>query len=147
MYPIGHFALGYLSSEISSKISKEKVNYPIIFIVSIIPDIDLFIPFVEHRGSTHSIVVAILIFLPFIIKYKRGFSYFASLASHSLIGDFFTAYGCRLFWPIVPFWYKTPRPYRLSGRPLMIVEVSLFVLMIISILWKKIRTRTRSVLV
>lgn len=147
MYPIGHFALGYFSSEISSKSCKEKVNYPINFIISIIPDVDLFIPFVEHRGPTHSIVVTILIFLPIIIRYKRVFSYFTSLASHSLIGDFFTFYGCRLFWPIVPFWYKTPRPYRLSGRPLMLVEVSLFVLMIISILWKKIRTRTRSVLV
>jgi hypothetical protein len=28
--------------------------------------------------------------LPIIIRYKRGFSYFTSLASHSLIGDFIT---------------------------------------------------------
>jgi membrane-bound metal-dependent hydrolase YbcI (DUF457 family) len=101
MDSMGHFALGYFSSEIIGKINKEKVNYPIIYTVSIMPDIDLFIPFVEDRGPTHSIVIAFLIFLPIIIKYKRGYSYSSSLASHSLIGDFFTAYGCRLFWPMV----------------------------------------------
>jgi len=141
MYPIGHLALGYFSSEIISKITKEKVNYPIMYIVSIIPDIDLYISYLEHRGPTHSIVVAILIFLPIIIVYKRGFSYFASLASHSLIGDFFTFNGCRLFWPIVPFWYKAPRPFRIEESSLICVEVSLFVLMIISIMWKKISAR------
>jgi membrane-bound metal-dependent hydrolase YbcI (DUF457 family) len=141
MYPIGHFALGYFSSEIVGKITKEKVNYPIVYIVSIIPDIDLFISSIEHRGPTHSIVVAILIFLPIIIVYKHGFSYFASLASHSLIGDFFTFNGCRLFWPIVPFWYRAPRPYRIEERSLILVEASLFVLMIKSIMWKKLRMR------
>lgn len=105
------------------------------------PDIDFFIPFVEHRGPTHSIVIAFLIFMSIIIKYKRGYSYFATLTSHSLIGDFYTAYGCRLFWPIVPFWYKASRPYIVTGKLLKMVEASLLVLMMISVLWKNIRVK------
>ena len=136
MYPIGHFALGYFSCKLVCRLDKEKVNYPMIFFLSILPDIDIYLPFLEHRGPTHSIVLAVILFIPIYMKYRHGLAYFASLASHSLIGDYFTAYGVKLFWPLSLNWYKANQPFLLTGRTSTIVEISLFVLMIISMLWK-----------
>jgi hypothetical protein len=49
MYPLGHFALGYFSGMIIGKFTREEVNIPIIWLISILPDVDIFFPFIEHR--------------------------------------------------------------------------------------------------
>lgn len=103
MFAVGHFALAYLLGKSSSRILKVQPNIPLLLVLSIIPDIDiLFEPFVAdiHRGPTHSIITAIMIFLPFFALYKqRAIPYFLALTSHALIGDFIIGGQIQLFWP------------------------------------------------
>ena len=75
------------------------VNLPLLLTVSILPDIDLLLRFIQHRGPTHSLIMAVVFMTPFFFVYgKVAVPYFVALASHWLIGDFFTG-GTRLFWP------------------------------------------------
>jgi len=78
---------------------------PLLFFVSLLPDIDLIIPSLQHRGPTHSLIIYCLLFLPAFITYgKVAAPYFLALAQHSLISDYLTG-GTQLFWPITTNWY------------------------------------------
>jgi membrane-bound metal-dependent hydrolase YbcI (DUF457 family) len=94
-------ALAYLLGKASGKLFKVNFNIPLILVLSIIPDIDLiFLPSM-HRGPTHSIITATLLFIPFFLLYRqKAIPYFAGLASHSLIGDFFIGGQLQLLWPL-----------------------------------------------
>ena len=82
------------------------MNIPLLFLASIIPDVDLFIPGVEHRGPTHSIILATLIFIPIFTHYgKDAAPYFIALIQHALIGDYLTGGGIQLLWPINAIFY------------------------------------------
>lgn len=84
----------------SAKLLKTKVNVPAALVLSVIPDIDILIPFLEHRGPTHSIITALIIFIPVFAIYRRKAApYFLALASHSLIGDYIAGGRTQLFWP------------------------------------------------
>lgn len=101
MYAVGHLALGYLTGKATSKLLNVNVNIPLLFLASIIPDIDLLIPGLQHRGPTHSLIVSILIFIPLVAYYgKRAVPYFVALTQHSLIGDYITGGGIQLLWPL-----------------------------------------------
>ncbi len=103
-FAVGHMALAYLLGKASAKLLKVNFNIPLILVLSIIPDIDiLFEPLIPsfHRGPTHSIIIAILVFIPFFLLYRRKAApYFAALASHSLIGDFLIGGQVQLLWPL-----------------------------------------------
>jgi len=82
------------------------VNIPLLFVASVIPDIDLLIPGLEHRGPTHSLIIFFLLFLPAFMLYGKGaMPYFIALAQHSLIGDYLTGGGIQLLWPLTLHWY------------------------------------------
>ncbi|MEM2779698.1 MAG: metal-dependent hydrolase [Candidatus Bathyarchaeia archaeon] len=99
-YAVGHFALGYLTAKLTAHFTNTEVNMPIILALSVAPDIDLIIPFIEHRGPSHSILMAIIIFIPIIILFRKGaLPYLVALIQHSLIGDFITG-KTQLFWPL-----------------------------------------------
>ena len=49
---------------------KQEVNLPLVFLFSLIPDVDILIPGVEHRTITHSIITATAIFTPLFIRYR-----------------------------------------------------------------------------
>ncbi len=69
--------------------------------LSVIPDVDLLIPFLKHRGPTHSIITSLIIFIPiFAIYHKKAAPYFIALIQHSLIGDYIAGGGTQLLWPI-----------------------------------------------
>jgi membrane-bound metal-dependent hydrolase YbcI (DUF457 family) len=97
-------ALAYLLGKASAKLLKVNLNIPLILVLSIIPDIDiLFEPLIAdiHRGPTHSIIAAIVVFIPFFLLYRqRATPYFAAVASHSLIGDFLIGGQIQLLWPL-----------------------------------------------
>ena len=98
-------ALAYLLAKGSGKLLKVNFNIPLVLVLSIIPDIDIIIGYLLnaeiHRGPTHSIIVAILVFIPFFLYYRqRAAPYFVALASHSVIGDFFIGGQLQLFWPL-----------------------------------------------
>jgi membrane-bound metal-dependent hydrolase YbcI (DUF457 family) len=104
-FAVGHFGLAYLLGIGLAKVLKTYVNIPILLVLSILPDVDLIYDFFMkteiHRGPTHSIIIAILAFIPFFILYrKKAIPYFAALSSHSLIGDFLVAGHVQLLWPL-----------------------------------------------
>ena len=100
MFAVGHFALGYLTGKTASKTLNVNINLPLIFLASVLPDADIMIPFLEHRGPLHSILVLSALFLPLFILYKKKAApYFVALVQHSLIGDVPTG-GAQLLWPI-----------------------------------------------
>jgi membrane-bound metal-dependent hydrolase YbcI (DUF457 family) len=78
----------------------------LVLTLSIIPDIDLIIPFLEHRGPTHSIVTAFIVFIPiFAIYNKKAIPYLIALIQHSLIGDYTTGGRIQLLWPLTTGYY------------------------------------------
>ncbi|MGB9853553.1 MAG: metal-dependent hydrolase [Candidatus Bathyarchaeales archaeon] len=95
-------ALGYLSGKTSGELLKAKVNLPLIFMLSVAPDIDLLFPlFIQHRGPTHSIIMAFVVFVPFFVVYRRkAIPYFAAFVQHSLIGDYVAGGNVQLLWPV-----------------------------------------------
>jgi membrane-bound metal-dependent hydrolase YbcI (DUF457 family) len=105
MYAVGHLALGYLSGKTASKILGVKINIPLLFLASVLPDIDLLVPGLEHRGPMHSVIVFCLLFIPiFILFKKRAIPYFLALTQHSLIGDYLTG-ETQILWPVTTNWY------------------------------------------
>jgi len=104
-FAVGHLAVGYLLGTLSARFLKTKINIPIALALSIIPDSDilfekLHVPFIMHRGPVHSIITALIIFLPFFLIYRaRAIPYFLALVQHFLIGDYLTG-GSQLLWPV-----------------------------------------------
>ncbi len=97
-------ALGYLLSKTSAKLLKVNINVPLVLVLSVLPDIDIVFDFLFnieiHRGPTHSVISAILIFIPFFLLYRqKAVPYFTALVSHSLIADFLIGGQLLLLWP------------------------------------------------
>ena len=100
MYAVGHFALGYLTGKIASKSLNINVNLPLLFFASIVPDIDLLIHGLEHRGPLHSVIFFSVLFVPLLLLYRKSaVPYFVAVLQHLLIGDFLTG-GAQLLWPL-----------------------------------------------
>jgi hypothetical protein len=92
--------LGYITGKGSSKLAKVKTNLPLLLAASVLPDVDLLLRFLVHRGPTHSFITLTVLMIPFFIVYrKQAIPYYAALLSHILIGDFLTG-GVELFWPL-----------------------------------------------
>lgn len=102
MFAVGHMAFGYLLGKGSAARLKVSLNIPVVLVLSIIPDIDILLGLEGfHRGPTHSVVVAFLIFVPLFVVYrKKAVPYFLALLSHGLIGDLIVGGNIQLFWPI-----------------------------------------------
>jgi len=107
-FAVGHMALGYLTSKASSKALGVRINIPLIFLGSMLPDVDLLLG-LQHRGPTHSLIVYAAIFVPvFFLLGKRVVPFFVSLAQHSLLGDLLTGGGVQLLWPVTSRQYGMP---------------------------------------
>lgn len=105
-FAVGHLALGYITGKATSKLLNVNINIPLLFVISVLPDIDLLIPGLEHRGLTHSIIFLSLLSLPvFLFFRKRATPYFIAVIQHSLIGDYLTGGGVQLLWPATLQWY------------------------------------------
>ena len=137
-------ALGYLVGKASAKLLKVNINMPLILVLSVFPDIDIILNFlfnVEiHRGPTHSIISAILVFIPFFILYRQKVvPYFVALISHSLIADFIVGGQLQLLWPLSSRefgLYQFGFPYIAIDSPVNVAfEFSLFVIAVF-VMWK-----------
>ena len=126
MLVFGHIALGLLAGKGISRMTSHQPNVALLMILSLLPDVDLAFPWVQHRGPTHSVVVAAALYLSFfLLSHRKTLPYFASLASHSLVGDFFTDRGTQLFWPLSNDWVKNQSTL-VTGSPFeMILELVL----------------------
>ena len=128
MYAVGHLALGYLSGKTASKILNVSINLPLIFLISVLPDIDLVIPTLHHRGPSHSIVVFSIFFLPaFILFKKKAVPYFVALLQHSLIGDYIIG-DSQLLWPVTPNWYGSGLGLKVTSTTNILIEWILFLI-------------------
>jgi membrane-bound metal-dependent hydrolase YbcI (DUF457 family) len=135
LFAVGHMALAYLFGKGSAKPLGVKINIPLLLVLAVLPDIDLAYGYFTndyiHRGPTHSIVVAVLVFIPVFIVYgKRAIPYFLALISHSLVGDLFIGGEVQLFWPFstMGFGINQVGPYLVDVNTTIdsVVEVSLF---------------------
>ncbi len=105
MLATGHTALGYIIARIASYRTKEPINIPLVWALSLAPDIDFLLPGVVHLGPTHSVVLALLVFIPFFIwKRWKAVPYFLALVSHSILGDLVTNKAVMLLWPVSSRW-------------------------------------------
>lgn len=117
--------MGYITGKSSSKLAKVKVNLPLLFAVSVFPDVDLILSFLMHRGPTHSLITITVLMIPFFIVYrKQAIPYYAALLSHILIGDFFTG-GVELFWPMSQGWFGVLN-IEVNGLTNVVAELGLF---------------------
>lgn len=101
-------ALGYLTGKFSSKLLRVNINISLVLLLSLLPDIDILIPGLEHRGPAHSVFIYTIISLPaFMIYKRRAVPYFAALVQHSLLGDLLTGgnQGVQILWPLTSNWY------------------------------------------
>ncbi len=132
-------ALAYLLSKASAKLLKVNLNVPLILVLSVLPDIDIIFNFLLniqiHRGPTHSVISAILIFIPAFILYRqKAVPYFAALVSHSLIADFLIGGQLQLLWPL------STREFgfafiAIDGPVNITLEFTLFVIAVLA-MWK-----------
>lgn len=109
-FAVGHLALGYIVSKASAKLLKTKLNIPVVLLLSVIPDIDIliemFVPAVKHRGATHSVVMAFVVFIPvFAVYRKKAIPYLVALIQHSLMGDYVSGGPIQLLWPVTTQYY------------------------------------------
>jgi membrane-bound metal-dependent hydrolase YbcI (DUF457 family) len=117
--------LGYIFGKGSSKLAKVKVNLPLLLAASVLPDVDLILRFIMHRGPTHSIITITVLMIPFFAIYrKQAIPYYAALLSHILIGDFFTG-GIELLWPLSQHWFGALN-YSVTSLTIQITELTLF---------------------
>jgi hypothetical protein len=105
-FAVGHLALGYILGKTSAHFMKTKLNVPIVLTLSIIPDIDILVPFLQHRGPAHSIIVLFMVFVPiFAIYRKKAIPYFLALIQHPLVGDYIAGGPLQLLWPLTTRYY------------------------------------------
>lgn len=101
MFAVGHLAFGYLFAKACQKFLKVDINLPLVFLLSLLPDTDLLISGLVHRGVTHSIIVLSFAFLPIFMFYqKRSVPYFVAIVQHSFPDDFLTGEGTQILWPL-----------------------------------------------
>lgn len=101
-------SLGYILGKASAKALKTNPNVPLLFVLSILPDVDILAEHVSglhellpHRGPLHSVFMMLIVFIPIFAVYrKRALPYFIALVSHALIGDYLTGGNLQLFWPL-----------------------------------------------
>jgi len=128
LFAIGHFGLGYLLGKAFAKISKVEVNLGLLLTASVFPDLDLvFSRYIVHRGPSHSLLFALIVFLPLFVKFKRKtIPYFVAFLSHSLIGDIFSG-GVQLFWPFSKDLFYLLN-FSVTNNLSIILELALFVI-------------------
>ena len=81
--------------------AKEKLFFPAIIILGVLPDVDLFLYRygIEHHTFFHSIVFWIVLFLPALLIFRfKALPYLVAVLQHFVFGDFFVG-KVMLFWP------------------------------------------------
>jgi membrane-bound metal-dependent hydrolase YbcI (DUF457 family) len=120
-------ALAYLIAKPTSKLLKTNLLIPFAMVFSILPDVDIIVPSL-HRGPSHSLITALVIFIPiFALYHKKALPYFLALVSHSLIGDFLIGGQIQLLWPLTQnkygnYWFYT----RITDPANIALELTLF---------------------
>ena len=135
MYPLGHMALGYFSARATRSVTKGNYNLFLVWFISVSPDIDMLIPFLTHRGATHSLVAILIFAVPVLLLRRVWLPYVAALGSHALIGDLITGTkhtpGSMLLWPFTSSFIDIGVYLRMGSLIELGLELVLFILMIL----------------
>jgi hypothetical protein len=104
-------ALSYITGKLSAKPLNVSLNIPLVLTLSVLPDIDLLIPTLQHGGPAHSIVLYFMMALPMILLWrKKTIPYLIAIVSHPLLGDYLTRSsrmsGVQLFYPLSLKWFS-----------------------------------------
>ena len=138
MMAIGHITLGYIIGNPLNRASDHSLNIPALWTLSMLPDVDLLIPGLQHRGPTHSLIFTLIVsLLLIIIGSRKAVPYIAALATHSMIGDYFTDGGIMLFWPFTSEWVKYENAIRMGSTFETYVELALFLILILTLIVSK----------
>ena len=96
--------------------------------LSLIPDIDILIPFLPHRGPTHTVLALLIISAALFAYNKKCLPYSASYAAH-LVSDVFTGTcsgNTHILRPITLEWFQHSTILYMGSLLESVVEVSLF---------------------
>ena len=139
MYAIGHISLGYLAGKTLGTATGKPPNIFLIWILAVLPDIDVVMRrFVPHRGPTHSLILAAVVFAPLlVIRFSQSVPYFAALAIHSIIGDYFTNGGLQILWPLSSRWISYSNAIPMGSINEIMLELILFTIMMATIFISK----------
>jgi len=140
MYIPGHLALGYFAAILTGKETGNRHRLIIVWFFSMLPDVDLLLPFMSHRGATHSLATALA--MTALTLYRRDLlTYAAAQASHIIVGDLVTG-GSPLMWPLTDDYLGfgfLPMP----SLPEIAVEILLFIAMLQSHRFKEDWTKEK----
>lgn len=137
MFAVGHIALGHLAAKITNGITKQNLNIPLIWTISLLPDLDFLIPGIPHRGPTHSLILLLLAFTPLIItKKEKIIPYLTAALTHTLIGDLPTG-GVQLLWPVTTKWIQYPIKICMKTPLEANIELLLFISLIATLIISK----------
>ena len=132
MLAVGHMSVAYLLTRGLKRGRWQSMSIPLVWVSSLLPDIDLLIPGINHMGPTHSIIFAIAAFLPlFLYKGKEVTPYFMGYASHTILGDLITNSNVWLLWPLTQRRFEVPLPFLCKHTFSMNLELALFGLFIL----------------
>lgn len=126
MFAVGHIALGYLTGKPLGRLMGAEVDLSLLLALSLLPDIDLIIPWITHRGPTHSLFfIALVAAMIAAYRPRQASPYVAALSTHSLIGDMVTDGGTQLLWPFSAELIQL-RFFTVSASHAVYLEMALF---------------------
>jgi len=145
VFAVGHMAIAYLLGKGSGKLLHVSPNVPLLLVLSILPDLDILVSPSFHRGPTHSVIMAIIVFLPVLYFYRRkAVPYLLALASHAVIADLVIGGDIMLFWPLSTAKICLPAPFpdiSIYSPVNIALEFSLFIVATV-VMWKTRDIRT-----
>ena len=101
LFFLGHMVWAYAWAAIFAGKRNRKLFIPMVLMLGIMPDIDLFLRgfSVFHHTFTHSFFFWLILFVPFLIIYRRkSVPYFVAVAQHFAFGDFLVG-NVMILWP------------------------------------------------
>ncbi|MFN4336072.1 MAG: metal-dependent hydrolase [Candidatus Nitrosocaldus sp.] len=100
MFLVGHAAWAYVISRSLASLLRVRINPYLVMLLGMVPDADILLQeYIKHRSVTHSIVFWGIIFIPFLIIYrKRSIPYLVAVIQHIMLGDVIVA-STNVLWP------------------------------------------------
>jgi len=137
MFLVGHSVWGYILASLTARAlrldsvhNSYRFNPYIAMILAMMPDIDIMLYElgVRHRSITHSILFWLVLFIPFLIVYrKRSLPYLVAVMQHIILGDIIVG-KTRVLWPLE---YELGLGYSITSSVNITVEMIGIVMMLI----------------
>ena len=150
MYILGHIGFGYILYKLLNR--NKNYDLTLVFLYSILPDIDILIPYLYHRGPTHSFIFPTLILLIYLIFDPLKIFYSIPIYSHILcdiIAQPMDYSYMKLLWPITNIKYQINPIVIMRTYEESYLEISIFIISAIIFMkfdYKKFIVNSNSIL-